>query len=374
MSARAIPSRSTQENPDPVDAAHQARPNADCDIAGLYVIGRAEFPMFTKCSGYDSFGCGRLWGKSSDAPRISGRKKPWCDECGGVVGAPYAKWVPRNHGPTWELRREDRRGHYVSPVALPIEAMGAQLYNCTYPSAPWPDRVSAPPTKKLNQKSSRNLPPGLPTLSACAGEAGLFTPEPRTSAIEYIIPSGHMSSYRKCTGWDISGCQRIWRQEQDAPRWSNSRKPWCDECGAEYGVARGKWIPEDHGPTWNISKEVSSGFVVRPEFPEISDDVYTIRIPKCGTPPPAPYCDDGAPRSGPEARVTDLSGYFAEFSADQPPLTARRGEAYSDLSADRNQNRPQGAVEWSPTKAGWRGKGLATSIDYLGWSTPSKRA
>ena len=343
-----------RESPDLVGDERRSLPASGCDNPDLYVIGATEFPFFTNCYGCDCFGCGRLWGKWSDAPRISGRKKPWCEEFGAIVGAPYARWAPRNHGPTWELRREDQRGRYVSPVALPIEVMGAQFYNCAYPSAPWPGRITASSTEEPVQKSNRTLPMGHPTSSRCAEEEeGIYIPEPRESAVEYIVLTDHVASYRKCTGRYISGCQRIWRQEQDAPRWPNSRKPWCDACGAEYGVARGKWLPEDHGPTWNIRKEVSSGFAVRPEFPEISGDLYTVRIPKCGTPPPVPYFDDGATRSGPEARIADQEGYVAEFRKNQPLYSARRGEACSDLSAGRNRNQSQDAGACVPTKAGW---------------------
>ena len=148
----------------------------------------------------------------SDAPRISGRKKPWRDECGGIVGSPYFKWAPRNHGPTWELRRENQLGHYVSPVRLPIEATGAQLYNCPYHPSPWTDRIIASTIEDPAQKDNHTLPPGQSTSLGCAAESGLCIPAPRTAKGEYIVPTDHMGSYRKCTGRDISGCQRIWRK------------------------------------------------------------------------------------------------------------------------------------------------------------------
>ena len=218
---------------------------------------------------------------------------------------------------------------------------GGPVIQLPIPPAPWPDRIIASSIEEPAQKANHTLTPGQPASSGCAEESGLCMPAPRTATGEYIVPTDHMGSYRECTGWDISGCQRIWRQGRDAPMWSKSRKPWCEACGAEYGVARWKWIPKEHGPTWDIRREVAAGFAVYPEYPEINGDVYTVRIPSCGTSPPVPYFDDGAPRSSSTTRIPDQAGTIAEFRAGRSHYAARRGDTYCDRAAERNQNRTQ---------------------------------
>ena len=224
------------------------------DIDKLHVVGRAEFPMLTKCSGYDAFGRGGLWRKASDAPRISGRKRPWRDACGGIVGSPRAKWIPRNHVPTWELRGEDQRGHIVAPLRLPIETMDAQLYNFPDNGAPWPSRILASAAEGPAQASAQTSPSGHLDAWEIAAESGRRAPAQRTDVEECIAPEDQIGSFRKCTGRGISGRHRVWRQEYDAPRWADARHPRFESCGIERGSPRGKWIPKDHVPTWEIRR------------------------------------------------------------------------------------------------------------------------
>ena len=178
--------------------AHSAS-EAPCQVAetrrynteGRYIIPRGELRLYAKCSGFESYGCGALWRNAADAPRISGRKKPWCEERGEIVGAPCAKWLPTNRGSTWQIRWEEGSGHIVSPQEDPIDVESPQMYRCAEKEASWPARSAMPD------------PDGVVRSCAPSQTGG---PE-STSKIssDFILPVAHLSKYQNALGGKYPG-------------------------------------------------------------------------------------------------------------------------------------------------------------------------
>ena len=164
------------------------------------------------CAGYESFGRDRFWRQAGGAPRLSERKKPRCEDCGCQAGAAYVKWLPRNHGPTWESRSEDARGHYVSPLSMPAALREVHLYHCPEPKAPRPARIQSSLQDESPRKSALMSAPDQENFTGITGAPVKVGGALPTSDAAYIAPIDVFDRYRKCDGRGDSGCVRVWRQ------------------------------------------------------------------------------------------------------------------------------------------------------------------